>query len=121
MIALRFRSNRGEPVTAGLPGLHVTCVIANSVTRDPRYRSPDEAAGNVSAYVGGLRDSPQGVQTHVQWLDRALTVGDVITVSIVEIAESQVSTPETEKTAAEVNEEGERKRLAHLIRKYGVP
>jgi hypothetical protein len=48
-------------------------------------------------------------------------VGDVITVSIVELSEAEVSTPETEMTAAELNEKGERLRLAYLIRKYGVP
>ena len=121
MIAFRVQLNGGKPVTAGLSGLHTMSVLAVSAVRNRRYQAPDEPPSDLRVHVGGIRKSAEGIQAHVQWLERQLEVGDVITISVVDVPESDISPPAKETTAAELMEKGERGQLAHLIKKYGEP
>ena len=67
--------------------------------------------------VGGLRTAES---THVSWSSGPLTIGDEITIAVVEVPESEISSP-IEESSATKGEEYERERLAHLLKKYGAP
>jgi hypothetical protein len=101
--------NADAAVTAALDDHHALSAIVTS-------------ADHESVYVGGFRKSPdRRIERHVQWLKRPLRVGDVVTISIVDVPDTEVSAPDRERTYAEMTEEGERARLAILIKKYGLP
>ena len=121
MIAFRVQLNRGEAVTAGLSGEHVVSVFADSAAGERKHQPPGEPPTSLRMSVSGLRSSEDGSKTHVRWLNAPLTIGDGITVSVVVVAESDISRPIDERPATEVTESSERKRLAYLIEKYGTP
>ena len=121
MIAFRIQLNGGETVTAGLSGRDVVSVVAGSGVREPSYQPPDEPPIDLLLHVGGLRRTVDGTQGTVQWLERRLKVGDGVTIRVADVDEADISPPTRERRIAEVTESGERKQLAYLIGKYGVP
>ena len=120
MIAFRVQVNRDEAVTGGLSGLHAMSIVAGSAMRDRRYQAADEPPIDLRLHIGGLRRSAEGIQAHVLWLERQLEAGDVITISVVDVPESDISRPTKETTMAELTEKGERAELARLMKKYGA-
>jgi hypothetical protein len=121
MIAFRVELNRDEAVTAGLSGRHVVSVFVGSAVRDRRYQPADESPIDVKLSVTGLRRIDEEIQGSVEWLERSLRVGDRITISVVDVAEADISPVARERTIAEVTESGERQQLAYLTKKYGAP
>jgi len=121
MIAFRVQLNRAEAVTAGLSGEHVVSVFADSAAREPKHQPPSEPPTSLRMSIAGLRSSEDGSKIHVRWLDAPLTIGDEITLSVVAVAESDISRPIDERPATAVTESSERERLAYLIKKYGAP
>jgi len=123
MIAFRVQRNDDAPVTADLSGQQITSVIVNSAVADPRCQDPGEPSPDLKMYVSGIRKVPgrkltDGGFSYVLWSERRLSVGDTITVSIVDVSEADA--PIKEKTSAEVIEDGERAELKRLLRKYGT-
>jgi hypothetical protein len=118
MIAFRVRLNADPGVMAGLPGEHVVSIFAGSAARDPRHRAADEQP--LRLHVGGLRKASDRSYDHLCWLERSLKLGDSITIDVVDVAEADVPTPRVTKSA-DVIEDGERKQLDYLIKKYGIP
>ena len=90
-IAFRVGLNRDKEVTAGLSGHHVVSVFAGSAVRDRTYQPPDEPPIDLRLSVSGLRRSADGIQGSVEWLERGLKVGDVVTIAVVDVAEADVS------------------------------
>ena len=122
MIAFRIQLNGGETVTAGLSGRDVVSVVAGSVVREPSYQPPDEPPIDfVRRTSVGSDGTVDGTQGTVQWLERRLKVGDEVTIRVADVDEADISPPTRERPIAEVTESGERKQLAYLIGKYGVP
>ena len=118
MIAFRVQLNRDEAVTAGLSGDHVVSVHAGDSRAIYRQHAPrTESSTGLSMSVGGLRTAER---THVSWSSSPLTIGDEITIAVVEVPESEISSP-IEESSATRGEEYERERLAHLLKKYGAP
>jgi hypothetical protein len=121
MKGFRVQLNDEETVTAGLSGRDVVSVVVGSAVRDKRYQPPHEPPIDLKLYVGGLRRTVDGVQGSVEWLERPLKVGDEVTIRVVDVENSDLSVPATERTISAVTENGEREQLAYLIRKYGLP
>jgi hypothetical protein len=116
MIAFRVHLNGEHVTTAGLSGHHVTSVFVDS--------RPQELGGDlapwirVSLGVSGRRWLPDGSGTHFTWLRSELSVGDSITIEVVDA--SEVSAPIHESPAIELTEGRERERLSYLLKKYGA-
>jgi hypothetical protein len=121
MIAFRVQLNRGEAVTAGLSGQHVVSVFADSRAGDEKYQRSSECRTGLRMSVTGLRTSRDGSSTHVRWLSSPLTIGDEITIAVVEVPDTQISRPIEEGAATAVSDSSERERLAYLLVKYGAP
>jgi hypothetical protein len=115
--AFRVQLNRDDGVTAGLPGEHVVSILVDSRPKDRTRRSSSEPGTDLRMSVSGLR-SAEGV--HVRWQSRPLMVGDEITITVVEVPESEISQTTGERSATE-GETQERERLAYLLDKYGAP
>lgn len=120
MVALRVRLNGEEAITAGLPDQHGVTVVVGSSARDRRHQPPGESARDLRLHVGGLRTLPDGSRNSLVWLDSKLTVGDTVTVDVVEVSEVAVPAPRETKSA-DVVERGDREQLRYLLEKYGAP
>jgi len=92
-------------------------IHADSRPRDGKYPSSTRSGTGLRMSAGGLR-TEEGV--HVRWLSSPLTVGDEITIAVVDVPESEVS-PTSGETSANRSEGDERERLAYLLKKYGAP
>jgi len=121
MIAFRVQLNDEAPVTAGASGRDTVSVVAVSSVSDPRHQRTDEPPSHLKLHVGGLRRTAEGTQGTFRWFERQLKVGDEATIRVVDVDEADISRLESERTIAEVTENGERKELAYLMRKYGAP
>jgi len=121
MIAFRVQLNRDEAVTAGLSGRHVVSILADSEATDRKDQPASNPPTGLRMSVTGLRTSEDGSSAHVRWLRGPLTVGDEITIAVVDVPESAISRPIEERSATGVTESSERERLAYLLKKYGTP
>jgi hypothetical protein len=88
MIAFEISIDGRRACTAGVPA-GVTSVIATWVrrpVRDPAAGEPvgDELEEELAVEVGGLTHDPDGASVHLRWLRQPLTVGQQITVAVVE-------------------------------------
>jgi hypothetical protein len=121
MIAFRVQVNGAESVTAGASGRDTVSVTAVAMIRDRRYRLQDEPPIHLELHVGGSRWTVDGIQGSFEWLSRQLTVGDEVAIRVVDVDEADISPLESERSMAELTENAERKELAYLVGKYGVP
>jgi hypothetical protein len=112
MVAFRIQVNREEALTAGLPGRRALSVFVDCRVIPGQYR--------MSVSGGRISEVGHGT-THAHWERWSLEVGDQITVSIVDVPESEVSPPSKETGAFGTSEDGEREELARLLEKYGAP
>ena len=74
VIAFRVQVNRGEPVTAGLPGDHVVALHADDHRAIYRKHKGRETGTGLRVSLGGLRTA-EG--SHVSWLRGPLSVGAI--------------------------------------------
>jgi len=120
VIAFRVQLNQDDAVTAGLSGDHVVSVHASDSRAIYRDKAPWKEAGTgLRMSVGGLRIA-EGA--HVRWFSGPLTIGDEITLAVVEVSESDLSHPiEARSTTSGKGEAHERERLTYLLGKYGAP
>jgi hypothetical protein len=89
MIAFEISIDGQKKCTAGVADLGVVSVIASWARR----ASPDPTSGQptpgsfeeeLTLDVGGLMHDPDGAAVHVRWLQQPLSVGQQITLTIVE-------------------------------------
>lgn len=121
MIAFRIHINREEAVIAGLSGQHVVSIHADWRERCENSQRSSESPTGFRLSASGLRTSEDGSGTHISWLSTPLTVGDEITIAVVEVPASEISPPTDERRGTGVSESRERERLAFLLMKYGAP
>ncbi|MES2299732.1 MAG: hypothetical protein V4582_22020 [Pseudomonadota bacterium] len=88
MYALRVRVNGEEPVVAGADDLGVLTATVNCVGKlgSASHQVRDDEDADLFLSVGGLTSRPPDMaDEHVRWVSlRALHVGDVINVEIIE-------------------------------------
>ena len=119
MIGFRVQVNQDRAVTIGLEGDHVVSVIITS-TAPTQERLPAAPPSKQRIGVGGLQTAGDGSRKHVSWFDRRLTVGDTISVEVVEVPDVDAPTPR-DPAIAESLEKLERRQLDYLLKKYGQP
>ena len=121
MIAFRVQLNGGEPVIAGLSGEHVVSVHLDWREGREKYQQESEPPAGFRLSVGGLPGSGDASGPHVRRLGSPLTIGDEITIAVVEATPSEISPPIGTEAAIGTSESGEREGLAYLLKKYGAP
>jgi len=118
VIGFRVSLNGEHVTTVGLSGQHVTSIFVDSRLQDRGDHQSDAPSLRLSLGGSGLQRQPDGSGKHFTWLvGHPLTVGDRITVEVVDV--SEVSEPLKEAAAIEVSESKERERLSYLLKKYG--
>jgi hypothetical protein len=58
---------------------------------------------------------------HVDWWSCPLRVGDEVRIVVVDVPESEIFRPTSERSVTPATESSERERLAYLLKKYGAP
>ena len=86
-----------------------------------KYQRTNEPPSGFRLSVGGLPTSGDASGPHVSWLTSPLTIGDEITIAVVEAAPSEISRTIGTQAAIGTSESSERERLAYLLKKYGAP
>ena len=89
MIAFDISIDGRKACTAGVSPLGVASVIVSWVrraSRDPASGEPipDSFEEELTLDVGGLTHDPDGAPVHVRWLRGALSLGQQITLTVVE-------------------------------------
>ncbi|HEX6188306.1 MAG TPA: hypothetical protein VFZ40_09510 [Pyrinomonadaceae bacterium] len=118
MIAFEVFLNGSKQCVAGVDGLGVLTAIVSSVYRAPNADANEDMSQPIrelSLEVGGLR-SAQGV--HASWLNRALVVGDVLTIAVKELASVDEPTATVPRESAEVAREAKRRYYEQLKKEF---
>ena len=100
MIAFEVSIDGRKQCTAGVSGEGVTSLVVSWVrrpSRDPvsEMPVPGEFEEELCLDVGGLAHDPDGAPVHVRWLEQPVTVGQRISLTIVEA--EKADPPQTSK------------------------
>ena len=102
-LCFKVTINNEPPITAGLPDLKVLTACLTCVP----------ARDELEFHVDGMLDRSD----HVTWLERAVRLGDVVTIRI-EDSEEAAEPVERRRTDPAIDAERERAYYEHLRRKY---
>src|SRR6266478_9985754 len=90
MIAFDISIDGQKLCTAGVDGAGVLSAIATWVRRASRDASsgapvPSQFDEHLTLHVGGMEHDADGAGVHVTWVDRSLSVGQQITLAVVDV------------------------------------